>query len=189
MEGTSENEQMTAISDTFWQSTYRQHGPAVLAFLSSRVGRREMAEDLLQETFVRAIRAQGRLRDVERIRSYLFSTAHRLVINHFRRRRPVLFSEVQERADIVDREDASARSSEETTDLHRAGARLRDVVESLTPALRTAFQAAVLEGKPYAEIARENGWTEGQVRVNVCRARKRVIAELRELLGLSGESE
>ncbi len=178
---------MTAITDTFWQTTYRQHAPAVLAFLSSRTGRRDLAEDLLQETFVRAIRAQGRLQDVGRIRSYLFSTAHRLVINQFRRRRPVLFSELSSET-VVDREDASAASPEEAADLSRAESRLRTVVESMSPALKTAFVAAVFEHKPYAEIARDNGWTLGQVRVNVCRARKQAIAELRDLLRLEGVS-
>ncbi len=178
---------MTAISDTFWQSTYRQHAPAVLAFLSSRTGRRDLAEDLLQETFVRAIRAQERLRDVSKIRSYLFSTAHRLVLNQFRRQRPVLFSEMASEAS-VDREDESVASPEMATDLSRAEERLRAVVETMTPALRTAFKAAVFEHKSYADIARENGWTEGQVRVNVCRARKKAIAELRDLLRLQGAS-
>ncbi len=179
---------MTAISDTFWQSTYRQHAPAVLAFLCSRTGRRDLAEDLLQETFVRVIRAQDRLENLGTIRSYLFSTAHRLLINQFRRKRPVLFSELSSEA-IVDRQDLDAVSPEETVDLNRAESRLRDVVESMSPALRTAFVSAVYEHKPYAEIARENGWTMGQVRVNVCRARKKAISELRDLLRLEGVSE
>ncbi len=176
---------MTAISDTFWQSTYRQHAPAVLAFLSSRTGRRDLAEDLLQETFVRAIRAQERLKDVSKIRSYLFSTAHRLVLNQFRRKRPVLFSEVSSEASF-DREDERAASPDEAADLSSAGERLREVVESMSPVLKTAFVAAVFEHKPYSEIASENGWTEAQVRVNVCRARKKAIDELRDLLRLEG---
>ncbi len=179
--------EMTAISDTFWQSTYRRHAPAVLAFLSSRTGRRDLAEDLLQETFVRVIRAQSRLEDIGRIRSYLFSTAHRLVLNQFRRQRPVLFSELPSEASI-DREDHRAASPDEVADLSRAEERLRSVVDAMSPALKTAFVAAVFEQKPYAEIARENGWTVGQVRVNVCRARKKAVAELRDLLQLEGVS-
>ena len=182
---------MTALTDTFWQTTYRQHAPAVLAFLSSRLGRRDQAEDLLQETFVRAIRAQGSLRDISKIRSYLFSTAHRLVLNQFRRKRPILFSEIHSGGSVssIDREDPAASSPEETADLSRAEERLKTVVASMTPTLRMAFEAAVFENKPYAQIARENGWTEGQVRVNVCRARKKAIAELRDLLQLQGVSE
>lgn len=179
---------MTAVNDTFWQSTYQLHAPAVLAFLSSRLGRRDLAEDLLQETFVRAIRAQSKLRDVSKVRSYLFSTAHRLMLNQFRRKRPLLFSELGSEAEAgsIEREDPTAESPEQVTELKRAEDRMRAVVTSLTPALRTAFEAAVLQNKSYAEIAHENGWSEGQVRVNVCRARKKVIAELRGVLQLEG---
>jgi len=184
------NRDMSAINDTFWQSTYELHAPSVLAFLSSRLGRRDLAEDLLQETFVRAIRAQSKLRDVSKIRSYLFSTAHRLVLNQFRRKRPLLFSELGSEAGAasIDHEDPAAVSPEESTDLKRAEDRMRSVVTSLTPALRTAFEGAVLEHKSYAQIAREEGWNEGQVRVNVCRARKKVIAELQDVLRLEGAS-
>lgn len=176
---------MTA-DDTFWQTTYRSHAPAILAFLASRVGRRDLAEDLLQETFVRAIKASGNLRDASRVRSYLFSTAHRLVINRARRKRPLLFSELPaDRPRPVER-SAATPSPEEATDLRRAESRLREVVESMSPALRAAFEGAVLEQRPYAEIARQHGWTLGQVRVNVCRARKKAIAELRDLLQLEG---
>ncbi len=187
-ESTPAEDEMTALTDTFWQSTYQRHAPAVLAFLSSRTGRRDLAEDLLQETFVRAIRAQRRVKDTSKIRSYLFSTAHRLVLNQFRRKRPVLFSEMPIEA-TVEHADEQAHSPEEAADLSRAEQRLRLVVDSMTPALRTAFVAAVFEHKSYAEIARENGWTEGQVRVNVCRARKKAITELRDLLRLEGASE
>ncbi len=179
--------EMTAISDTFWQSTYRRHAPSLLAFLSSRIGRRDLAEDLLQETFVRAIRAQKKLRDTSKVRSYLFSTAHRLVLNQFRRKRPVLFSEVTSEASL-DRADETIAAPDEAADLSRAESRLRAVVDEMTPALRTAFRAAIFEHKPYAQIATENGWTEGQVRVNVCRARKQAVAELRDLLNLEGVS-
>ena len=178
---------MSALDDTFWHSTYQRHGPAVFAFLSSRLGRRDVAEDLLQETFVRAIRSQGNLRDVGKVRSYLFSTAHRLVLNQARGKKPLLFSEVSAREDVTpEPADAGGGSAEESTDLSRAQGRLRQVVEGMSPALRLAFEGAVLEHKSYAEIAHEQGWTEGQVRVNVCRTRKKAIAEMRDLLGLEG---
>ena len=183
----SPNPSMSALDDTFWHSTYQRHGPAVFAFLSSRLGRRDVAEDLLQETFVRAIRSQDNLRDTGKVRSYLFSTANRLVLNRARGKKPVLFSEVTSWEDgAAEPADAEGESPEESTDLSRAQRRLHQVAEAMSPALRLAFEGAVLEHKSYAEIAHEQGWTEGQVRVNVCRARKKVIAEMRDLLGLEG---
>lgn len=180
---------MNAVNDTFWHSTFKRHGPAVLAFLSSRLGRRDVAEDLLQETFVRAIRAQGNLRDLSKVRSYLFSTAHRLVLNQARGKKPLLFSELSRFEEgPAEPPSGDTESAEQLTDLSRAQERLRQVIAGMSPALRLAFQDAVIEQKSYAQIASEQGWTEGQVRVNVCRARKKAIAEMRDLLGLEGDT-
>lgn len=181
-------DQMEAVNDTFWHTTYRRHGSAVMAFLTSRLGRRDLAEDLLQETFVRAMRAQGALRDVGKVRSYLFSTAHRLVLNHVRRRRPLLFSELSSRdtAPVAEVPDGGASPAEEA-ELRRLEERLKGVARQMSPKLRIAFEEAVLRQRPYAEIASEHGWSETQVRVNVCRARKRAVAELRDLLMVEGD--
>ena len=45
---------------------------------------------------------------------------------------------------------------------------------------RRAFELGALEQRSYAEIAEITGWTLPQVKVNLYRARKRVIEELRE---------
>jgi RNA polymerase sigma-70 factor, ECF subfamily len=167
-----------------WLRAYREHGPSILAFLTSRTGRRDLAEEFLQETFVRAMRRGARLVPGPELRSYLFTTAHHLVISDRRRARPRLFSELTEQEQAVleaPREDA-LRSSEAEWDLGKVRERLEGALAALRPDHREAFRAAVLRQKPYAEIARENGWTREQVKVNVHRARKKVIALLRDLL-------
>ena len=84
------NREVTVSESSFWTTTYEEHGSAVMAFLTSRTGRRDLAEDLLQETFVRAIRARPTLPDPAGVRSYLFTTAHRLLLSRYRRKRPTL---------------------------------------------------------------------------------------------------
>ena len=100
---------------SFWKLAYETHGSAVLSFLTSRLRRREEAEDLLQETFIRAIRAGESLRDAGRVRPYLMTIAHRLVLNEARRKKPVLISDAS--PDDADRAweipDAGAESPEE----------------------------------------------------------------------------
>jgi RNA polymerase sigma-70 factor (ECF subfamily) len=171
---------------TFWQSAYRDHGPAVLGYLSSRM-RREDAEDLLQETFVRAIRSSGSLRDEEKLRPYLLTIAHNLLVNRYRRREPQLFSELRAEADDgepieVVEPTAPENSPEREADLARLEERLGAVVADMSPHLRTAFEQGVLRQEPYKDIARRNGWTLAQVKINVYRARRQAIARLRDLL-------
>jgi len=175
---------MNAADNSFWLSTFEEHSSSVLAFLTSRVGRRDLAEDLLQETFVRVMRRGKKLTDTTRIRSYLFTTAIHLVFDQARRKRPSLFSEMStgESAPFEEVVDGGAPSPEEVADLHWFEKRLDNVVQTLRPAHRAAFESAVLRQQPYAEVAREHGWTIEQVKTNVHRARKKVIAQLREHL-------
>ena len=172
-----------ALHPSFWRSSFNEHSGVVLAFLTSRIGRRDVAEDLLQETFVKAMRA-GALRDLTKVRSYLLSIAHRLVIDHVRKRTPVLFTEISHAETLDEVVDSKAPSPEERAEAGWIEDRMLVVVETLSEPLQIAFRAAVLEQRPYAEIAAEQQWTIGQVRVNVHRARKKVIVGMQELLQL-----
>ena len=156
-------DQEVDVSDSaFWMATFEEHSSAVMAFLTSRTGRRDVAEDLLQETFVRAIRARPSIPDPSGARSYLFTTAHRLLISRYRKKSPSLFSEASEsgaRA-FEQIEDQEAAAPDEAADLSRFETRLKDVLATLKPAHRTAFELAVLQQKPYGEIVEETGCGE-----------------------------
>jgi RNA polymerase sigma-70 factor (ECF subfamily) len=182
--------QMALADNSFWFNTFEEHGTSILAFLTSRVGRRDVAEDLLQETFVRAMRRGDGLADVSRIRSYLFTTAHHLVLDRARRKRPALFSEVSrgDSAPFGEIEDVETPLPDAVTDLRLFEDRLRRIVDSLPPDHATAFRAVVLGQRPYAEVAAEQGWTLERVKTNVHRARKKVIARLRPVPNQESES-
>lgn len=192
MTGRGGERDVGAAGDTMlWMSTFEEHGSALLAFLTSRVGRRELAEDLLQETFVRAMRRPDLRPDSESIKSYLFTTAHHLVIDQRRKRRPALFSEMAEepaRA-LEERPDAAAATPEREVDLKRLEAHLAQALAGLRPAHRTAFEQAVLHQLPYAEVAVRQGWTIQQVKINVHRARKQVMERLRASLGTAAQAD
>ena len=172
----------------FWQTTFERHGSAVLAFLTSRLGSRDAAEDLLQETFVRAIKTATPIRDTAKVRSYLLSTAHRLILNRGRRRRPIPFANLSSpAAERAEREPAAHAAPDVLADLGLLRRRLDEVLADLPPAHRRAFRGAVLEELSYAEIADREGWSLDQVRMNVYRGRKRVLTELKALLGVAEE--
>lgn len=175
---------MTVSESAYWVSTFEEHGSSVMAFLTSRTGRREVAEDLLQETFIRVIRARPKLPDPASVRAYLFTTAHRLVISRARRKRPMLFSEVRGRDQLALGEtvDTEAAAPDAAADLSRLKDRLQDVLLTLSRDHRTAFEMAVLQQRKYAEIAAEQGWSLAQVKTNVHRARKKVMGELKDLM-------
>lgn len=173
---------------SFWQQAYESHAPVVLAFLGRQVGRREEAEDLLQETFVRAIRA-GNARE-DGLRSYLLTTARHLVVNRFRRPRLELPADavpaptravlegVDELPSPLELVPDPAHSPERRAAWSAFLTELERAVAALSPDLQLAFRLAVVERHPYAEICTATGWTLPRVKTNVFRARERVLLAL-----------
>jgi len=68
-----------------WERLYGEHAGELAGYAAKLVGDREVGSDLMQETFVRAIRASGSIRDVSAMRAWLFRTATNLAYSHRRR--------------------------------------------------------------------------------------------------------
>ncbi len=62
-----------------------EHGDALYRYARLRVGRRELAEDLVQETFLAALQAHGRFRGGATVRTWLLSILRHKIVDHFRR--------------------------------------------------------------------------------------------------------
>jgi len=168
-----------------WSQAYRRHGDEIRAYLARRLPRPEEAEDLCQETFLRALAAEGRLRDPGALRGYLFATAHNLLVNHLSRRRRVqVESELGEGQSLELVAGANAAPGEAAPAVAVHG---RELARALAAAMaklpaeqRLAFTLGPLERRPYAEIATRTGWSLSKVKINVHRARRRLMAELGE---------
>ncbi len=168
-----------------WQAAYQAERPALVAFLRRQLRDEALAEDLAQETFVRALGAGRSGEPPERLRSYLFTIAQNLARDHWRRGARGRLAPLPEGAEgeaPIELEDARAESPE-------AGARRRALSRSLARALeelperyRTAFRLAAIEQHSYREIGEAMGWSLDQVRVNVHRARRRLIERLGDAL-------
>jgi RNA polymerase sigma-70 factor (ECF subfamily) len=168
----------------FWQAAYRAHASHVRSFLRRRVRRRDDAEDLLQETFLRAIDS-GSYREGN-LRGYLFTIARNLLIS--RLRRPAQGREVDPRVAPA-REGTVADGPERQAVREAFHLRLATALGRLDDAHRTAFELGVLEGRPYDEVARETGASRSAVKVRIFRARRRLIEELGDhLRDLRGNS-
>lgn len=164
-----------------WTSAYIQHETAIRGFLSRRLPR-EDAEDLCQETFARAVAAGDALRDERRVRAYLFRIAHNLMVSHLRRRGIVrAASDLGEGIELETLAESAGPAGPEEQRLWRAlTARLQELLADLPADQRRAFRDGVLARRPYAEIAAETGWSVAKIKVDVYRARRELIAGLRD---------
>ena len=165
-----------------WSTVYTRYRPDVLGFLQRRLwGRRELAEDLCQETFARAMGAAVEMDDLRRVRSYLLRTANNLVVSHIRRGDLVSTeSELGSEKDLGSQLDAKATTPLAEAEATQLREKVDELVAELSEDLRVAFEKGVLERVPYAEIAEEQDWTVAKVKVCVYRARKHMMAGLQD---------
>ena len=119
-------------------------------------------EDLVQETYLRALRALPRFRGDAPVRLWLLSIARRTCADHVRRR--------QRQRRLVDRMTIEAASSGVAADVGDLSATV-DLLLRLDPDRREAFALTQLAGLSYEEAAVVVGCPIGTIRSRVARAR------------------
>lgn len=152
-----------------------------LAFLERRVGDRAIAEDLLQEAFVRSIDRLGELRDDESARAWFYRTLRNAVIDHYRRRAA---SDRRLEALAAELEpDGAAPADLEQVVCSCVGR----IADTLKPEYALALKRIELDGLPVVEFAREAGISESNAGVRVFRAREALRREVARSCGTCAE--
>jgi RNA polymerase sigma factor, sigma-70 family len=148
-------------------SSFFEHRDALLRFLVRRLGNAALAEDLTQETWLRAAGANGAA-TLGNPRGYLFRIAANLALDH--QRHAAYGVEVEAPEDIAASVPDPAPSPEEAT-LHRAEFnRLMAVVDGLSPRCREVFVLCRFEGMTQAEVAERLGISKTTVVTHVVNA-------------------
>ncbi|WP_051703455.1 sigma-70 family RNA polymerase sigma factor [Streptomyces sp. NRRL F-5630] len=135
----------------------------------------QAAEDLAQDTFLRALRTLHRFEGRSSARTWLLAIARRAVVDDFRRAaaRPL-------RADTDDWCLTVERNQPTGLPGFEEGVVLQDLLAALPYDRRQAFVLTQLLGLSYAEAAREAGCPIGTVRSRVARARSALTTRLEQ---------
>lgn len=156
----------------------REHGPALLSFLVGLTyGDRQRAEDLLQETLLRAWQHPEAFdAPYESMRPWLFTVGRRLAIDARR-------SRLARPAEIGDGVLAATPDPADVTDRAVATLDVRAAVRSLSPEHRAVLVQLYFRGRSVAEAARVLGIPQGTVK---SRSHHALRAMARSLPGYSG---
>jgi RNA polymerase sigma-70 factor, ECF subfamily len=161
-----------------------EHIDSLYRYAIVLTGSRVEAEDLVQETYVRAIEAFDRLRENSNLRGWLFTILRNLWFNELRKRRrgPQL---VEADADnhIADGLAGSERNAQQIFESGEDVKRVRAAMQQLPSHFREILVLREFEELSYQEIAAVLDCPAGTVMSRLGRAR----AKLRELL--TGEWE
>lgn len=187
----------TALSDL-----YRRWAGPLLRFLERMVRERSIAEELMQETFLRVHGARDRYSPDARFSTWLFRIARNLALNELgrsRNRLPHLRAEGvgdgggdRSRSDDDGRAGSAHRGltlvapgpgAERLVDARREHARLEVELAALPERQRSALWLAAVEGHSYDEIAVILETTAQSVKALVHRARARLADRMAEPAG------
>jgi RNA polymerase sigma-70 factor (ECF subfamily) len=159
---------------------FRTYHDTLVRYLTRRLGDRDWAEEVAQETFVRALRQ----REIVNERAWLFTVANNLVRDEARkdsrrRRHLTLLREEARAQELAEPEPSALERAQEAAIARRA-------VEALTERDRLALLMRE-EGLDYPEIASALGLSVGSIGTTLSRARKRLVEAYEALQRRAGD--
>jgi len=137
-----------------FETLYKRHRGALFRFVLRAVKQRAAAEELFQDAWMRVIEARSRYAPQARFTTWLYTIAHNLLVDHWRRKGLSVVQLDEEL--LVASPDNPARQAE----AREALARLMHVIEALPAAQREAFLLHEEAGLTVAEIAAATGTNE-----------------------------
>ncbi|MCP9495793.1 MAG: sigma-70 family RNA polymerase sigma factor [Pyrinomonadaceae bacterium MAG19_C2-C3] len=161
-----------------FQLIYDRYARPLISFIYDQVGERALAEELTQETFVRAYRGIGSLRDDCHLSTWLFGIAKNVARESLRaRRRGGKQIEFEDPAvgRVCDKEPPPDNQLLQ----EELNARIHDALRCLDEDKRLVFTLKVFHERSYEEIKEITGFSIPKIKIDLHRAR----VEMRRLVG------
>src|SRR5829696_5266276 len=174
-------EQCLGGDEAAWETIVKQNWRKVFNVAYKFVGKHEEAEDLTQDIFIKIFKALGTFDRRANFQTWMVSISRNLCIDHYRSVR----KERQTIAREVDTTDLQPASKERTpyavAEHQDLRAQLKQALELLPIALRTAVVLRDLQELSYQEIADRLALPEGTVKSRINRGRLELARQLRRL--------
>jgi RNA polymerase sigma-70 factor (ECF subfamily) len=151
------------LVERYWDSLYR--------WLYHLTRNRHTAEDLVQETFLKAFRGLNRFQAGSNFRAWLFRIAHNSYANQRR-------TAARVRHNLADDIPARQESPEDLAQTRESMAHLARAVSKLPPDFRAAFLLRIEEDLSFRQIADVLNLTEETARWRVFKARQKLLTML-----------
>jgi RNA polymerase sigma-70 factor (ECF subfamily) len=175
--------QALAGSQSAFEQIVARYQRPVISLIARMIGDRAQAEDLAQDTFVKAFRNLAAFDTTRRLSSWLFRIAHNTAIDAMRRSNPAAESiDAHPGASAVGSHEPAAPPRPDPVERRELGRALEAALAELRSDQRAAIVLRYENGLSFSEIGTVLGVPEVTARSHVHRARK----ELARLLTASG---
>jgi len=155
-----------------FERLYARYSRGLYAFLYHLLGERAAAEDILQETFLRAFKKYSHFEERAKISTWLYTIARNLALNYLKKKKRGEIT-AREPVGLAKNEDVAAQVEQKEMLM-----KLQDAIARLSPKHREALLLKLQGGLSYKEIAAITGARIGTVRSRVHYA----ISALRKIL-------
>ncbi len=180
-----------AGQEAAYRELIRRYERPVFALLFRMLRDRELAEDLAQETFIKALNAIQSYRPEFKFSSWIFKIANNAAIDHLRRRElDTLSLDGSPHAETPEAMQATAlqigarqESPLDAVEAKELGGSIEAAIGRLRPEYRSCILLRHVEGRAYEEIAEILNLPLGTVKTYIHRARNELrlaLAHLRE---------
>jgi len=172
-----------AGSSAAFHELVRRFERPILSLIQRMVHDPALAEDLAQETFVKAYRKLDSFDPERQLSSWLFKIAHNTTLDHLRRKHPrTVPLEAGGGEDGGDAWEVMPAPEEEAPDRRAERSELASGIGAALARMRPKYREVLLlrfqHGLSYEEIAEVTGVRLGTVKIQLHRARKQLAAEL-----------
>jgi len=150
---------------------YSRHADAIFRYCLLRVGKREEAYDVTQETFFRAWRYIADGKNVESFRPFFYKTAKNVIIDFFRRKKLISLEYIlQEGGGALLEHDALSLNGEDAIIAREA----IDFINHLEKTYKDPVILRYVEGMSVQEIAETLNESENVISVRIHRGIKKI---------------
>ena len=160
----------TPTDSVLSDAVVRELEPALLRYARQRVGKEELARDLVQETWLAAYKGIHSFAGRSSLKTWLVSILRRKIVDHHRRKRPTTAFEEHHTPPVV--------ATRERLDDQAAVALVEKALPMLPRRERQAVTLIDVDGVERDEAAEKMGVTRGALRVMLHRGRNRLKKHL-----------
>ncbi len=155
-----------------WESLVSSYESSIRNFSYRFTRRRDVADELTQEIFLRVYLSLGSFRpESGSLRTWLFRLTHNLLVDHHRRERRYHSTYGGDALDALDLSDDQQLGPYRELEQSEASGIVARALDSLAPEIRTAVILRDIEGLSYREISDIADSPEGTIKSRVARGR------------------
>ena len=172
--------------DEAFRMIFDRYGRPIISFIYDMVGRRDLAEELTQETFVRAYKNLKALRDDTKLSTWLFGIAKNVARESLRYKHRETDKVGIDDDHVIELSDGKRPPDSELLDKELNGV-IRDALGALDEDKRLVFTLKIFQQRSYEEISKITGSSIPKLKTDLHRARAEMRRRIQPYLGATYE--